>query len=164
MNRKTGMARRIVRVSLSSTLVFLLLIFIVLAIFYYDETHPYHDLGQGCSYAAWFEIHSLEKKEISFKEFSVDQNPPSGQKCNIVCRGKSINGLFVETPDDTAILKVRYNDEYIVAKGTYLTTEEILYWIIIKASGTVYGPFSYEEVNQFHLDGHKQLSYIIKGF
>ncbi len=164
MNRKTSIGRKIARIFLSLTLIFLLLIFIILAIFYYDETHLYHDLGQGCSYAAWSEIHSLDKKEISFKEFSVDQNLPSGQKRNIVCRKKSINGLFVETPDDTAILKVRYNDKYIVAKGSYLTNGEILYWIIIKMPGSIYGPFSYEEVNQFHLDGHKQLSYIIKNF
>ncbi len=164
MNRKNSIGRKIARIFLSVTLIFLLLMVIILAIFYYDETHPYHDLGQGCSYAAWFEIHSLDKKEISFNEFSVDQNPKSDQRRNIVCREKSINGLFVETPDDTAILKVRYNDKYIVAKGTYLTNGEILYWIIIKVSGTVYGPFSYEEVNQFHLDGHKHLSYIIKDF
>lgn len=160
MNKKISTARKIVRAFFSLTFI---LMFVIFAIFYYDETHQYHDLGQGCSYASWPEVHSVDRKELFFKEFSVDQDSQSKQKCNITCKKKSINGLFVKTPGDTAILKVRYNDEYIVVKGNYLTNGEILYWIIIKKSGTVYGPFSYEDVNEFHLDGHKQLPYLIKG-
>jgi len=164
MTKQNGVGKNIARIFLSLILFFLLLMVIFCAIFYYDETHLYHSLGQGCSYAPWPEIHSLEERRISFKEFSVVQNQKNNQKFNIICKEKLPNGLYVASFDDTIITNVRYNNEYIVAKGIYRPTGEITYWIIIKTTGIVYGPFSYEKINTFHLDGHKHLSYIINGF